>query len=293
MNRRSFLQTAATASAALAVSPLAFCSPAPQPQNSGIGIQIYTLRDLLKENFSGTLKQVADIGYQHVELFGYRDGAYFGVPVKQLNTLLQDLGLQSYSCHIPTGATEPELKGTVTNDIERAANDARILGQQFLICPYLTEPERQSIDQYKKLAETFNRAGEICRQYGIQFGYHNHDFEFFPLDNQLPFDILLNETDPALVQFELDIYWINKAGFSHFDYFDKFPGRFPLWHVKDMDKSPEQAFAEVGQGTIPWPDTFKAAKTAGMQYFFVEQDVCKRPPLESITMSYQYLKSIL
>lgn len=294
MDRRKFLRSSAAASAILAANPLYFCTPAQKKSAAAeIGLQVYTLRDELKADVKGTLQKVADLGYSYIELFEYREGAYFGMPVKEMGALLNSLGLKLPSSHMLTGAAEPDLKGTIVNDWERAVADAKAMGQEYIVCAYLSDFERRSIDQYKRLAETFNRAGEVCRQYGIQFCYHNHDFEFFQLDGQIPYDVLLAETDPELMQMELDIYWIKKVGYSHLDYFGRYPGRFPLWHVKDMEDSPEQAFAEVGSGVINWPEAFAARSQAGMNYFFVEQDVSKRPPMESIAMSIQYLKSIL
>ena len=293
MDRRKFLRSTAAASAVLAANPLYFCTPAQRKPDVEIGLQIYTLRDQLREDIEGTLRKVADLGYSYIEVFGYREGAYFGIPVRDMRALIDGLGLKVPSGHTGTGATEPELEGTIINGWERAVADAKAMGQEYIVCAYLVESERQSIDDYKRLSELFNRAGEVCKTYGIQFGYHNHDFEFFEMDGQIPYDVLLAETDPELVQMELDIYWIKKAGYSHLDYFSRHPGRFPLWHVKDMEDSPEKAFAEVGSGLLDWPEAFAARELAGMRYFFVEQDVCKRPPLESLAMSYQYLQSIL
>lgn len=294
MDRREFIRTSALASAALAAGPLQHCAmPSRNDKATPIGLQVYTLREQLQANLEDTLRQVAAIGYEYIELFGYREGTYLKRPIQEVGKLLADIGLKVHSSHTLTGAHEPDVRGTLVNNWESAVADAKTLGQSYMVCAYLMDSERQSIDDYKRLAELFNKSGEVCKQYGIQFAYHNHDFEFFTLNDQIPFDVLLAETDPALVQFELDIYWINKAGFSHLDYFKKHPGRFPLWHVKDMDATPEKAFAEVGSGVINWKEAFAAANTAGMQYFFVEQDVCKRPPMESVAMSYQYLRSIL
>ncbi|MBX2928138.1 MAG: sugar phosphate isomerase/epimerase [Saprospiraceae bacterium] len=292
MDRRKFLRATAVASAGLAANPFHFCTPALKNDVVEIGLQVYTLREELKTDVEGTLRKVAELGYNYIELFGYREGKYFDYSVKDMRQLLDALSLKVHSAHIPTGAAEPQLRGTVTNDLERAVADTKEMGQEYLVCPYLMDFERTSLDDYKRLADTFNRAGETCKEYGIQFGYHNHDFEFFDFDGQKPYDVLLAETDPELVKMELDIYWIKRAGYDHLDYFTRFPGRFPLWHVKDMEDSPEKAFAEVGSGVIDWNAAFAAQTTAGMRYFFVEQDVCKRPPLESVAMSYKYLKSI-
>jgi sugar phosphate isomerase/epimerase len=148
------------------------------------------------------------------------------------------------------------------------------------------------MDDYKKHAQLFNQAAEVCKKSGIQFGYHNHDFEFVTLEGQTPYDFLLKETDPKLVQMELDLYWISFAGKDPVAYFKKHPGRFPLWHVKDMEKSGERSFTEVGNGSINFQRLFDAKKTAGLKHFFVEQDVSKRTPLESIEISIQNVKKL-
>ncbi len=263
-----------------------------KPPQHKVGLQLYTLRNELPKDLEGTLKKVADIGYREVELFGYSDGKFFGKSPKEFHTLLQSLGLTAPSGHYTTGNTMPAAKGTLTNGWVQAADDAAALGQKYMVCAFLFPDERTTLDQYKKHAELFTKSAEVCKQRGIQFCYHNHDFEFKPIDGQLPYDLLLKETDPKLVKMELDLYWVSFAGKDPVELFKKHPGRFPMWHVKDMEKTTERAFAEVGTGSINFQKIFDAAKTAGLQHYFVEQDVCKRPPLESIQTSFQNLKKI-
>lgn len=263
-----------------------------KPPQGKVGLQLYTLRNELPKDLEGTLKKVADIGYREMELFGYSDGKFFGKSPKEFHTLLQSLGLTAPSGHYTTGNTMPNAKGTLTNGWEQAVNDAAVVGQKYMVCAFLFPDERKTLDQYKKHVELFNKSAEICKQHGIQFCYHNHDFEFQPIDGQLPYDLLMKETDPKLVKLELDLYWATKAGKDPVELFKQQPGRFPMWHVKDMEKTAEGAFAEVGTGSINFQRIFDAAKTAGLQHYFVEQDVCKRPPLESIQISFQNLKKI-
>ena len=294
MNRRKFIQSAAVASTAALLPTTSFSLLADASvAETEIGLQVYTLRDQIQKDLVGTLERVAKTGYHYVELFGYREGVYFGRSIKEMRKILKRTGLKAVSCHVPTGSNEPRLKGTVTNDFERAAADAKALGHEFVVCPWLSEEERKTIDNYKKLAVHFNRAGEICKQYGLSFAYHNHDFEFFPIKGQIPYDVLLAETDPDYVKMELDLYWIAKAGQDYQAYFNRHPARFPLWHVKDMDSSSEKGMTEVGNGVIPWKSVFASSQMSGMKRFFVEQDYCKGDPFESITTSFKYLKSIL
>ncbi|MDO1445085.1 sugar phosphate isomerase/epimerase [Rhodocytophaga aerolata] len=257
-----------------------------------VGLQLYTLRNELPKDLEGTLKKVADIGYKEVELFGYSDGKYFGKTPKEFKAILKGLGLSAPSGHYTTGKTMPAAKGTLTNDWKRAVDDAAELGQKYMICAFLFPDERKTLDDYKRHAELFNKSAEICKQGGIQFGYHNHDFEFVELEGQVPFDILLKQTDPKMVQMELDLYWVAFAGKDPVQLFQQSPGRFPMWHVKDMEKSAERTFAEVGTGSIDFQRIFDAAKTAGLKHFFVEQDQTKGPAIEAITTSFNNVKKL-
>ena len=285
ISRKSFIKAGALAVAAPLFSKLdiAFAKP------SKIGLQLYTLRAELAKDLLGTLKKVSDIGYKEVELFGYSDGKFFGKTAKEFKTILGDLGLNPVSGHYGAGVQNASAKGTLSNDWRRAMEDAATLGQKYANCAYLTPDERKSIEAYKKYAELFNKSGQVAKEFGIQFGYHNHDFEFQKLDGEIPYDIITKNTDSNLVKLELDLYWAVRAGLDPVELFKKHPGRFPLWHVKDMEKGPGKAFAEVGTGSIDFKKIFDARKIAGMTHFFVEQDVCKIPPVEAIAISYKNL----
>ena len=255
---------------------------------SKIGLQLYTLRTDLSKDLEGTLKKVAAIGYKEVELFGYNDGKFFGKTPKEFKSLLSGLGLTAVSGHYGAGVERAETKGTLSNDWERAVNDAAELGQKYVACAYLTPNERKSIEDYKKYVDLFNKAGEVAKKAGLQFAYHNHDFEFKQLDGELGYDYIAGKTDPTLVKLELDLYWVVKAGLDPVELFKKYPGRFPLWHVKDMDKG-DQSFAAVGTGAVDFEHIFASRKLAGLQHFFVEQDVTKEPVFEAIATSYSNL----
>lgn len=285
MTRQHFLKLGALATSA-ALLPR-FDALAAKPKAKTVGLQLYTLRDAMAKDPDGTLKSVADIGYKEVESFGYSDGKFFGKTPKEFAAKLKELGLTAPSGHYTTGNVVVTGKGTLKNDWERAVADAAEIGQKYMVCAYLFPPERTKLDDYKQFADLFNQSGEICKKAGIQFAYHNHDFEFQTLGGQLPYDLLLKDTDPNLVKMELDLYWATFAGQDPVALFKKSPGRFPLWHVKDMAKTPEREFAEVGTGSINFQRIFDAKKTAGMTHYFVEQDVCKRPPLEAIAISYK------
>lgn len=243
------------------------------------GLQLYTVRKELKEDFDGTLRRVAAVGFREVEFAGYFDRT-----PGQVKKALSDSGLKSPSAHV-------DLK-TLSGELGSAIDDAAVIGHRYLVLAYLSPGERQTADDYRRLAALLNRAGEACRKAGLRLAYHNHDFEFAILDGQVPYDLLLRETDAGLVKLELDLYWISKAGRWPEEYFDKYPGRFELFHVKDMDGTPSRSFTEVGRGTIDFRRIFGRAGQAGVKHYFVEQDETPGPPLESARISYEYLRGL-
>jgi sugar phosphate isomerase/epimerase len=255
-----------------------------------IGIQVYTLRDLMAKDLVGTLQKVAEIGYKNIELFGYGEGKYFGKSITEMRKITDDLGLKVVSAHYLSGQGS-NAWGTPVNQWEKAVEDAVKMGQKYMTVAFLLPDERKSLNDYKKVSDILNKAGEITAKYGITMAYHNHDFEFIPLEGQVPMDVLLKNTQADLVKFELDIYWIKKAGLDPIQFFKQNKGRVPLWHVKDMEKESGD-FAPVGDGVIDWMAIFKEEKTAGLTHFFVEQDNHKYgTPLENIEKSLKWLRS--
>jgi sugar phosphate isomerase/epimerase len=253
-----------------------------------IGIQLYTLRNEMGKDPKGTLQKVAQLGYKEVETFGYNKGKWFGLTAPELKAVLKDNGLSSPSGH--TFLASIFLKDGWEDNWKKGVEDAKAIGQKYIVIPWLEEANRKPIDNYKKIADGLNKAALICKQAGdIDVAYHNHDFEFFESDNQTGFDILMKETDP-MVKMELDLYWVVKAGKNPLDLFAAHPRRFVMWHVKDMDTTEKKFFTEVGHGSIDFKSIFAQAKLSGMKHFFVEQDFCPGPPLESIAKSIDYLK---
>lgn len=285
--RRTFLKKSAATATMVCLMPGGMTAM----MKASTGIQLYTVRDKMDSDVAGTLKMLADIGYREVEGAGYSDGKFYKKSPAEFLTLLRDNGLKMPSGHYTTGNTMPEAKGTLTNGWEKAVDDAGVVGQEYMVCAYLFDEERKSADDYKKLAELMNRCGETCRKGGVQFAYHNHDFEFKEIDGRLPYDILLKETDPGLVKMELDLFWATKAGHDPVALFKASPGRFPLWHIKDMNSAGE--FTEVGTGTIDFKRIFAAKKTAGMKHFFIEQDQIKGDVRDSVVTSYTNLQKII
>lgn len=244
-----------------------------------IGLQLYTVRRDLEKDFEGTLAQVAKVGFREVELAGL-----FGRPPKDVRSSLERHGLSAPSMHVDL----PEIQ----KDFTRTLVAGNALGVSYVVCAWLAPEERGSLDVYKKHAETFNRAGEEAKKAGIQFAFHNHDFEFPPLEGIVPYDLLLKETDSSLVQMEMDLYWITKASADPLHYFGQYPGRFPLVHVKDMDATPRKYFTEVGKGVVDFKRVFAQAKLGGIRHYFVEQDETPGPAIDSARESYEYLKRL-
>lgn len=286
MKRREFIQTSSLALAALALPSFTLAD------KKKIGLQLYSLRDVVFKDPKGTLKNVADFGYKELETFGYSDGKLFGMPAKEFGDYVKSLGLKITSGHYSTGQSRPEAKGTLVNDWERAVADAKSIGQEYMIIAYLDQSERKSLDDYKKVCEMINKNAEICKKYGIRIGYHNHDFEFIKIEGQVPYDLMLAELDSKNVSMELDLYWTQFAQVNPLDYFAKYPGRFEQWHVKDMDKTDPKKQVDVGTGRIDFKAIFAKAKQSGLKHFYIEQEQYPGTSTESIKQSILNFKKI-
>ena len=276
MGRREFLERAGGIAAAVGAGGLPRLA---RTKLGPIGIELYTVRRELAKDVEGTLAKLAEIGYREVEFAGYPPGTG-----KSLRAILDRLKLTAPAGHVGLQA----IRGEWDRSLEQAAE----VGQQYVVVAFIPEEERRTADDWKRLAAAFNKAGERARAAGLTFGYHNHDFEFPPLDGAIPYDLLLAETDSRLVQLELDLYWITKGGRDPLAYFAKWPGRFPLVHVKDMDATPRRFFADVGKGTIDFKRVFRQAGQAGIKHYFYEQDETPGSPFESAKVSYDYLRAL-
>jgi sugar phosphate isomerase/epimerase len=284
-SRRDFIKQSSLFSAGLLVKPSDFFKA-----KTPVGIQLYTLRNDIDKDAKGTIGKVAALGYKEVETFGYTDGKFFGMPASGFAEFLKSVGLTSPSGHYFAGGFF--LKEKWEEAWLPLLNDAKTIGQHYVVVPYVDNGDRKT-EAYKNLAQQLNKAGEMAKASGLELAYHNHDFEFKDLGGQTGFNILLKETDPKLVKMELDIYWSVKAGYNPVDLFKASPGRYPLWHVKDMDNTDKKYFTEVGNGVINFKNIFANAKLSGMKHFFVEQDVCPGPPIESAAKSITYIRKNL
>lgn len=278
INRRRFLKLSATA-ASIATLPLSLSLVAREQQTQAVtGLQLYTLRDWMAVSVPATLKMAAAVGYKELEFAGY-----FNHKPAQIKQMLNDEGLQAPSVHTPLTAFE--------DSVEKVIESALEVGHRYVVLPYLTEAQRGShIDVYKKLADNLNVWGEACNRAGLTLAYHNHAFEFIKTNNQLPYDVLLNRTEPELLSMEMDLFWMAKAGQDPLVYFAQHPGRFKLWHVKDMDKAGE--FADVGTGVINFAPIFAQAQKAGVEHYFIERDQTE-DKLATLKQGHQALSALL
>lgn len=278
MDRRTFVGALGAATLLPRVPSPESRVPSPESRISTIGVQLYTLRQQMAQDFEGTLARVAQIGYREVEFAGY-----FNRTPQQVRAALDRVGLVAPGTHVPY-----EL---LTQNWPAVLEASRIMGHRYVLIAWIPQEERRTLDGWKRIADTFNRAAREAGRRGMRFGYHNHAYEFAPLEGRIPFDVLLEESDPAHVLIEMDLYWITKGGADPLAYFARYPGRFPLVHVKDSAGPPEHRMVDVGRGTIDWRHIFAWRRRAGIRHFFVEHDE-PVDPFDSIRQSYEYLRRL-
>jgi sugar phosphate isomerase/epimerase len=286
MNRREFIQTTSLAALGASLNSFAFLD------KKKVGLQLYSLRDIVPQDPKGVLKKVADFGYKELEAYSYDDGKIFGLKYKEFSDYAKGLGMSVTSGHYPLGKSEKKkmVKGSVMNEWERAVGDAKAVGQEFMVVPYLELDER---NDYKGVCEALNEAGEVCNKYGIRLNYHNHEFEFEQFEGQLAYHLMLKELDPKLVGMEMDLYWMHVANQSPVEYFEKYPGRFEQWHVKDMDKTNPKQQVDVGTGRIDFKSIFAKAKQSGLKHFYIEQEAYPVSSIDSVEKCIWNLKKMI
>jgi sugar phosphate isomerase/epimerase len=281
--RRDFLKiSAAGALGVIALGPMA-CKPgakqAAQPvavdrKSFGVGLQLYTIRDAMTADALGSLKKLSDMGYKNLELANYADGKFYGYTPAEFKKIVNDLGMEIISSH-----TSVEAAGITSETAKKMADDHAALGVKYCVQPWVEEVNR-NIESYKRMIADWNEVGKVMKEVGIQFGYHNHNFEFATLDGIVPYyDIFMPEMDADLITMELDMYWATKAGQDPVEMFNKYPGRFQLFHFKDMAQQSAPFYdvikddiTSVGAGLIDFKRIYAARETAGMKYLFVEDD---------------------
>jgi sugar phosphate isomerase/epimerase len=290
--RRDFIKNAAAGLTITAITGnLIGCSSTSAIGRSAnlneFGLQLYTLRDVLPNDPKGILKQVAAMGYNQVESFEGPSGMFWGMKNTEFKKYLDDLGMKIISSHCD-----------INKDFDRKANEAAEIGMKYLIAPSLDNEAGMDKDEYKKAADLFNQKGQICKNVEIKFAYHNHDQPFVTrAAGFVPEDVLIQNTDSSFVDFEMDIYWVVTAGADPIAWFEKYPNRFRLCHIKDRKKnvplSDHDASCVAGQGEIDFAKILKAGQKNGLQYYFVEQEhYDNMTPVEAAKENADYLKKL-
>ena len=318
--RRRFLGTAAAATAGLATG----CAREPREAASSsrldrIGVGLFTIPTMLERDFAGAMKTLAGIGYTEIEFFGpypfsaqsaqerwktvsqslaFRGSGYFGLTPAAVKSILDEHGLASPSMH-----TDLESLRTV---IAPMAEAAHILGQRYVVLPSIPPAERQDLDGYRRIADEFNEIGRRAASLGLRFAYHNHGYGLVPIAGQVPFDLVVERTDPTLVDLQMDLYWMTAGGADPVAYFTRYPGRFRLIHIKDMSKPVRFSgdggdaaqwielfpyIADAGAGVLDLQAILSAARRSGVMHFLVERDQAPSPD-ETLRASYRHLSSL-
>ncbi|MGN8058332.1 sugar phosphate isomerase/epimerase family protein [Pedobacter sp. 22163] len=286
LSRRSFILNSSMAAAAALLVPSFACVAS---DKKSVGLQLYSLRDELPKDVKGTIAKVAKAGFKEVETYGFSiKDQFWGLTPAEFKKLLDDNGLTAPSGHYGLGSY---LTDGNTEELKAAIAAAKVLGSEYVTIPWLDESIRKSADDYKKIAVKINEAGKLAKEAGIRLAYHNHNFEFDKQGDTTGYEILLKGTDKNLVDFELDLYWVVRSGNDPIKLFKENPGRFTMWHVKDMDKANPALNAEVGTGSINFKPIFADAKLSGMKHFFVEHETNYKPnAMESVAASCAYIK---
>jgi len=297
-DRRKFLQLGGYLAAGLAVAPIAckLINKKDDPVNNdtvaveetktleAFGLQLYTLRQDFPKDPKGVLKQVADMGYKQVESFEGPKGMFWGMTNTEFKSYLDGLGMTIVASHC-----------NLSQNAEKKIEEAAAIGMKYLISPWVGP--QKTLDDFKKIADTFNKYGELCKKGGLRFAYHNHDYSFKMLEGQLPQDVMMQNTDAALVDYEMDIYWVVTGGQDPVEWIKKYPNRFTLCHIKDRSKNPVtdngKNSCDLGTGSIDFSKVLKVAMDNGMKYFIVEQEFYPNgTPLEAAKTDADYMKKL-
>lgn len=279
-SRRKFIKQTGLAAGSLMLGSSVFeaCTSVKGVEQN-YGVQLYTFREQMAADAYGTLQKIAEIGIKHIETARSDKGHYYGMRPNEMKMACQGLGMSLKSGHVH-----------LDDNWEQTMDEAGESGQEYLICSSMPT-KGQTVDNYLRTAEAFNKAGEECKSRNIKFGYHNHEYEFESVDNQVLFDVLMDNTQADLVHMELDLGWVIVGGKDPIDYFTKYEGRFPLWHLKDMNMAKKES-TEFGKGGLDIPKMLKYQKQSGLKYIFIEQEEYATGPMESMKHNMEYLSNI-
>lgn len=289
MQRRKFIKQAGLGLTAASIGPKLFSI---FKTDHPLGIQLYSLKENIKTDAGETVAKIAEIGFKEIETFGYSGkNKFWGKEIKEFKKMLEYYELTSPSGHYNLNPFL-QKEGTIA-DFEYVLEVAKNMGQKYVIIPAISKDLRDGLDNYKRVADKMNEAGLLCKNAGIRLAYHNHAFEFEDYNGQNGYNILLQNTDEDLVYYQMDIYWVVRGGKDPVQLITENPGRFPLWHVKDMDKSNDELNIGIGQGSIDFNRIFKNAKKAGTKHFILEQENFEMDPYTSLGISYNYIENKL
>jgi sugar phosphate isomerase/epimerase len=270
-----------------------------QPGSGNIGafgLQLYSIRDIFEQDIRGNLQKLSNMGYDEAESWPGKEGHYYGMEPREFKKLMDDVGMKLVSSHFGSGerngASVSWQKATLLQNFDVLVDKAAETGQQYLTCSSLHEGLRKSQDDLKFVADLFNKAGEKCRKAGMTFAYHNHDFEFKKIGDVTIYDYLLENTDPELVKYELDMYWLVRGDHDLEAYLNNHSDRFPLGHVKDMHKEDKARNAELGNGIINYQKILRVARDNGMKHFLVEQETYTNSSMESMEANAEYMSRL-
>ena len=293
MNRRNFIGHSGTLLAGMLLPvPL----PAtPSKSSYKMGLQLYTIRDAMAEDPLGSLKRVRSLGYEDLELYGFdgEKGTYYGFESREFKNILEDAELTTSSCHYGLPAFFDKPQAELFRYVDQCIKGAHILGQRYITWPFLDPPFRNP-DGFRRLAALLNQVGERVTASGLGFAYHNHGFDFEDHNGITGYEIVLEQTDPALVKLQLDLYWVaHDSKLTASQWIDRFPGRFVMWHIKDMHRE-SRDYTELGNGSIDFHPILPEAKRSGLEFYYLEQGGNYAVnSMQSITDSASYFKKHL
>ncbi|MDR2848901.1 MAG: sugar phosphate isomerase/epimerase [Bacteroidales bacterium] len=271
MDRRNFLQKgtmAVLAGCGMSAIPANAFAAATAKKGNRIGIQLYSIRESLPKDFQGSVKKLADIGYHYAEAYGWDGKSFMGKSLKETAAILADVGMQLSGTHCGTGLLPTDINNKEWDYWRTSAQEMHAAGGRHLVQSWL--PVEKTLDNLKRLAAQFNKIGEICKQGGVKFGYHNHHAEFQQIEGNAILDVLIQNTNPALVFFQMDLGHTVNGGGDVLGYMRKYPKRFLSWHASDFKRGGD--YTEVGSGDVPWMELFNIAKSYGLEDLTVEQE---------------------
>lgn len=293
MKRRTFIQQSGLAASAM-LMPFS-CATMTNTPKYKMGLQLFTIRDAMERDPLGSLKTVASLGYQDLETYGYdvEKGTYYGYKASEFKNILEDLQLTTSSGHYGFSPFLEKPLDALERFVDQCIEGAKALDKSYITWPWLA-PEYRNLEKFKLLADRLNIIGEQVTKAGLGFAYHNHDFEFTEHHGETGYGIILEKTDPSLVKLQMDLYWVmHSSKWSPAELIAKHPGRYVMWHIKDMDKLTRD-YTELGNGSIDYTKILPEAENAGLEFYYLEQGGnFAQNSMQSITDSAHYFKENL